>query len=150
MLAIRDFVPADAAAVSALIRTTMRESNTRDYALALLQPLMDYFTPEKVLLLSRERICLVAEVDRQVIGTAALDGAEVCTFFVLPAHQGAGVGTQLLAALEQRARRCGLTRLTVDASVTGAGFYARRGFRRTGVERDGTAGTQIGMVKDLL
>ena len=149
MIAIRTFEPRDAEAVSALIRRTMRESNSHDYPLERLQPLIDYFSPEKLRQLSQERVCLVAEANGQLIGTAALDGAELATFFVLPEYQGQGIGMQLLAAIEQQARAQGITRITVDASLTGAAFYTRMGYLRTGVEREGTAGTQIGMEKQV-
>src|SRR5215207_2696166 len=147
MVTIRTFEPRDAEAVSALIRRTMRESNSRDYPLDQLQPLIDYFSPEKVRRLGQERVCLVAEANGQTIGTAALDGAELATFFVLPEYQGQGIGAQLLTAIEAQARRQGITHITVDSSLTGAAFYARMGYLRTGVERDGTAGMQIGMEK---
>jgi GNAT superfamily N-acetyltransferase len=150
VIIIRAFAPHDAEAVSALIRRTMQVSNSRDYPLARLQPLMDYFSPEKVLLLSQERVCLVAEVDERVIGTVGLEGTELVTFFVHPDHQGRGIGAQLLAAIEERARALGVVRITVDSSITGAAFYARMGYVRTGVEREGTAGAQIGMEKRLL
>jgi GNAT superfamily N-acetyltransferase len=112
MVAIRAFEPGDAEAVSALIRHTMRVSNSDDYPLERLQPLMDYFSPAKVLLLSEERECLVAEVDGQVMGTIALEGAELCTFFVHPDYQGMGVGSQLLTAIEGWRRLWGSTRST--------------------------------------
>jgi GNAT superfamily N-acetyltransferase len=149
MIIIRTFEPADATAVSQLIRRTMRESNSRDYPLDRLQPLINYFSPEKVLRLGQERVCLVAESDQQLIGTAALEGAELATFFVLPEYQGQGIGTQLLAAIERQAQTLGITRLTVDASITGVAFYTRMGYLRTGVAREGTAGAQIGMEKLL-
>jgi putative acetyltransferase len=150
MFVLREFTPVDAEALSALIRTTMRRSNTRDYPLERLQPLIDYFTPEKIARLNLERFCLVAEAGGALVGTAAREGGELCTFFVHPEHQGRGIGSRLLAAIEHQARAAGLTRLTVDASLTGAEFYARHGYRRTGSDRDGTAGTQIGMAKELL
>jgi GNAT superfamily N-acetyltransferase len=149
MIAIRAFELRDAASVSALIRRTMRESNSRDYPLDRLQPLIDYFSPEKVRRLGQERVCLVAEADQLLIGTAALEGAELATFFVLPEYQGQGIGTRLLAAIEGQARALGITRLTVDASIIGAAFYAANGYLRIGVEREGTAGMQIGMEKKL-
>lgn len=146
---IRAFAPTDAEAVSALIRHTMRVSNSRDYPLERLQLLIDYFSPTKVLQLSQERECLVAEVDGQVIGTVGLEADELVTFFVHPDHQGQGVGARLLMAIEERAGALGIARITVDSSITGAAFYARMGYTRTGVERDGTAGPQIGMEKQL-
>ncbi len=149
MIIIRTFEPADATAVSQLIRRTMRESNSRDYPLDRLQPLIDYFSPEKVRRLSQERVCLVAEANGQLIGTAALEGTELVTFFVLPEYQGQGIGTRLLAAIEEQARTQAITHITVDASVTGVAFYAARGYLRTGVEHAGTAGRQIGMEKQL-
>src|SRR5215212_458176 len=130
MIVIRAFEPRDAASVSALIRRTMRESNSRDYPLERLQPLIDYFSPEKVRQLGQERVCLVAEIDQLLIGTAALDGAELATFFVLPEYQGQGIGMRLLAAIEEQARMQRITHITVDASLTGAAFYARMGYLR--------------------
>lgn len=149
MLKIRPFGPDDAPAVSEVIRTTMRVSNSHDYPLSQLQPLIDYFSPAKVLQLSAERFCLIAAVSERIVATAALDGEEVVTFFVLPDCQGQGIGALLLGELEAHARTAGLAQLTVDASITGAPFYARHGYQRTGITRDGSAGPQIGMVKRL-
>ncbi|HET9221150.1 MAG TPA: GNAT family N-acetyltransferase [Roseiflexaceae bacterium] len=150
MVVIREFAPQDGEAVSALIRHTMRVSNSHDYPLARLQPLMDYFSPDKVRQLNQERLCLVAEISGQLIGTIGLEGTELVTFFVHPEHQGKGIGKQLLTAIEECGRAQGITRITVDSSLTGAVFYARMGYERTGVEREGTAGPQIGMEKRLV
>jgi GNAT superfamily N-acetyltransferase len=146
-LAIRPFEVRDAEAVSSLIRHTMATSNSRDYAPERLQPLIDYFTPAKVAQLSAERSCFVAELGGQIVGTAALDGQEIVTFFVHPGAQGGGIGRRLLARLEQTAREQGLTQLLVDASLTGAPFYQRMGYVRTGPELPGTAGPQLPMRK---
>jgi GNAT superfamily N-acetyltransferase len=148
-LTIRTFARHDAAAVSALIRYTMAVSNSGDYPLEQLQPLMDYFSPEKVLLLSDERICLVAEIGGEIVGTVALEGAELCTFFVHPDTQGKGIGTRLLVEIERRAIAAGVQEIHTHASVTGMPFYEQRGYRRTGDEIEGTAGRQIGIVKAL-
>jgi GNAT superfamily N-acetyltransferase len=148
-ITVRSFEPEDAEAVSSLIRQTMAISNSADYPLERLQPLMDYFSPEKVLLLSKERLCLVAETDGQVAGTIALDGSELCTFFVHPSFQGVGIGSELLAAIEHMALDAGIRTIHMDASLTGVPFYERRGYQRSGVDFEGTAGMQIGMVKEL-
>jgi putative acetyltransferase len=126
LVKIRDFEARNAEAVSALIRQTMAFSNSADYPIERLQPLIDYFSPQKVLLLSYERRCLVAEVEGRVVGTIALEGAELLTFFVHPDYQGMGIGGQLLTTIEQLAKEAGIEAIHMDASLTGAAFYERR------------------------
>ena len=123
---IRKFQPQDAQPVSAVIRQTMQVSNVDDYSLDRLQPLIDYFSPEKVLRLSEERHCLVAEMDGRVVGTIALEEAELCTFFVHPDYQGMGIGGQLLAAIEEVALAEGIEAIHMDASLSGVVFYTKR------------------------
>lgn len=127
----------------------MRTSNVADYPAERLRPLLDYFSPEKVAGLNRGRTCLVAERDGHVVATAALEGDELVTFFVLPEEQGRGVGSALLGALEAAARARGRGRLAVNASLTGAGFYERHGYRRLGGALEGAAGPQVPMYKPL-
>ncbi|MEZ4837498.1 MAG: GNAT family N-acetyltransferase [Caldilineaceae bacterium] len=147
---IRPYQVGDAATVSAIIRTTMRVSNSADYAPERLQPLIDYFSPAKVDQINETRTCLVAEVSGVLVATAGLEDDELVTFFVLPEWQGRGIGGALLAELERAAQTQGITELKVDASVTGAAFYARHGYGRTGEILDGTAGPQVSMRKRLI
>lgn len=144
---IRPYQTDDAGAVSTIIRTTMRVSNSADYAPERLQPLIDYFSPAKVAQINETRTCLVAEVDGVLVATAGLEEGELVTFFVLPEWQGRGIGGALLSELESAARAQGIAELKVDASVTGAAFYARHGYQRTGEILDGTAGPQVSMRK---
>ena len=146
---IRDFATSDAEAVSALVGTTLRRSNGCDYPLAILGPLIAYFTPEKLIQLAAERRCLVAETAGRVVATAALDGSHLATFFVDVDHQGRGIGTRLLVALEDVAQRIVLPAVYVNASTTGVSFYESRGYVRTGENMNGTAGLQIELVKLL-
>lgn len=146
---VRPFTPDDAEQVSQLIATTMRRSNSEDYPLARLEPLISYFSPDKLRQLAAERHCLIAQFGGDVVGTAALDGDHLATFFVHPSHQGRGVGTRLLMELEAAARGAGVAAVRVDASVTGVAFYERRGYRRTGEVLEGTAGPQVELVKRL-
>jgi GNAT superfamily N-acetyltransferase len=150
MISIRPYTHYDAELVSMVIRQTMRISNSHDYPIERLLPLIDYFSPQKVDLLNDERRCLVAEVDQQIVGTAALEESELCTFFVLPDYQGQGIGAKLLAALEQIAREAAIDAIHVAASVTGALFYQRMGYVPTGAEHDGTAGRQIHLIKQMI
>ena len=148
-LVLRPFESADAPPVAALIATTMRRSNARDYPLERLEALIDYFTPEKLRQLATERECLVALDGSRVVGTAAREGAELLTFFVHPDYQRRGVGARLLARLESSARAAGSTVMRVEASLTGAPFYERSGYRRTGELLEATAGLHVALEKPL-
>ena len=149
MITIRPYQPSDAGAVSHLIRTTMRISNSADYPMERLQPLIDYFTPEKVSALNQERVCFVAEENGEVVGTGALEADELVTFFVAPRKQGSGIGSALLRAVEKAALDGGLRRLRVGSSLAGAPFYRRHGYEPTGETLEGTAGAHVAMRKEI-
>ncbi|MFC4988771.1 GNAT family N-acetyltransferase [Saliphagus infecundisoli] len=55
---------------------------------------------------------------------------EVTGVYVHPADAGRGVGSRLLAALEERAREAGVSRLGLTASANAVGFYESRGYER--------------------
>ena len=146
---IREYRSADAAGVSRVIRTTMRISNSADYPMDRLQPLIDYFSPENVEALNRERVCFVAEHTEEIVGTGGLEGDELVTFFVLPDRQRSGIGSALLAAIEGSALERGLSWLRVGSSLAGATFYERQGYQRTGEILEGSAGLHISLIKRL-
>lgn len=148
-ITVRSFDPRDAPATSALIAETMRRSNAGDYPMDRLEALIAYFTPAKLCELAAERHCLVAVAGTTIVGTAARSGTELVTFFVHPDHQRAGIGALMLRELEQVARESGIALLRVDASITGASFYEREGYRRTGAIAEGTAGPHVQLVKDI-
>jgi putative acetyltransferase len=78
----------------------------------------------------REHVCEVAVDDSGVLGFAEVDVArgEVRAVYVHPAAARRGVGTLLLARVEERARAAGLTRLVLDASLNAVPFYEHGGF----------------------
>jgi len=146
---IRNFEPKDAEAVSVVIRQTMLVSNSGDYHLEHLEPLIRYFSPAKVVLLNQKRNCIVAEVDNQAVGTVAIEDSNLVTFFVLPEYQRTGIGMRLLRAIEKITAENKINLLKLEASIKGTPFYEKFGYRRTGFIKDGTAGKQIGLEKIL-
>ena len=146
---LREFQAKDAKAVSDVIRKTMRISNSRDYSPEILEPLIEYFSPEKVLLLSKERICLIAETENQIVGTAAIENVELCTFFVHPDFQGKGVGSLLLKEIEKIAVENKIEIIRFASSLTAVSFYEKMGYQKNGADKTETAGRQIGMEKKL-
>ena len=85
------------------------------------------------------RASLVAEVDGDVVGHVGLSHAWVdarralvdvlvlSPLSVLPAHQGGGAGTALVAAAVARARELGTPALFLEGSPA---YYGPRGFER--------------------
>ena len=93
-----------------------------------------------------EAILLVAERDGVVVGTVTIcpigsPFAEIASegevefrfLAVAPSAQGRGVGSALIAAVEQHARSTGAHSLAIcvrDTNTEAAAMYARMGFRR--------------------
>lgn len=127
----------------------MLVSNLSDYPIERLQPLIDYFAPEKIEQINRDRTCFVAEVNSAIVGTAGLERDSLVTFFVDPSHQRKGIGTALLQKVEEGAMQQGLRQLTVHSSLAGVSFYESMGYNRTGAVVEGTAGPHIEMIKVL-
>jgi GNAT superfamily N-acetyltransferase len=70
---------------------------------------------------------LVAELRGQLVGFAALVGAELDGLFVEPDRWRHGIGAALVDAVTHEARRKGLA-VTVVANPAARGFYERCGF----------------------
>lgn len=83
-----------------------------------------------------EHYCVVAEVGRKVRGVGLLhsDGA-LLLFYISPDHQRRGLGREIHAALEDRARSLGLTRLHLQSTDRARPFYVSMGYRPAGESR---------------
>ena len=146
---IRPYQSQDAEAVSQLIRSTMRISNSPDYPMEKLQLLMDYFSPTKIEEINQNRSCFVAIEADHIVGTAGLEDDNLVTFFVDPRHQRRGIGAALLQRVENAAELKGLQTLNVQSSLAGAQFYEAMGYRPTGRLVELFAGTHVEMHKTL-
>lgn len=78
---------------------------------------------------------LVAELDGQVAGFAALDGPELDGLFVRPDWWGRGIGRALIQEAVHESRRRGLSLVTVLASPGARQFYEKCGFLVEGEEQ---------------
>ena len=132
---IRPFEERDAAAVSALIRNTIRVSNAKDYPAELLDALIGTETPEHVLERASWTHFYVAEEQGEIIGCGAIgpywgktDESSLFTIFVSPAFQGKGVGRAIVGTLERDEYFLRAKRIEIPASVTGVPFYLRMGY----------------------
>ena len=69
----------------------------------------------------------------EAIGIAMLSGdGEVLLMYVTPDAVGYGVGSGLLAALEETAAQAGLSELRLESTITAKSFYQRNGFSESG------------------
>lgn len=155
MTTVREMTPGDAEAVLALHVAAARERGPRAYdreQVAAWAEKPDGVEPYLDGLESGQTHQVVAERDGEVVGWGRLDRGgsededspvgEVSAVYVDPEHARRGVGSALLARLEDRSRELGLERLTLSASLNAVGFYEHHGYRR--VERS-THGTTDGV-----
>ena len=133
---IRRFREEDAQAVSALIVTTIRISNVRDYPAELMEALAQTETPEHVLQRAGWTHFYVAEEAGRIVGCGAIgpywgreDESSLFTIFVHPDCQGQGIGRAIVETLERDEYALRAKRIEIPASATGLPFYQKMGYR---------------------
>ena len=132
---IRRFTEQDAQAVSELIVTTIRISNTRDYSAEMMEELVKTETPEHVLQRASWTHFYVAEEAGQIVGCGAIgpywgkeDESSLFTIFVHPEWQGKGIGRAIVETLEKDEYGIRANRIEIPASITGLPFYRKMGY----------------------
>jgi ribosomal protein S18 acetylase RimI-like enzyme len=74
-----------------------------------------------------QQTVLVAEIKREIVGYASLEGKELTNLYVHPNYQVRGVGTALLARVQATASE-GLRLWTFQQNEGAVRFYERHGF----------------------
>ena len=130
MVTLRLYKPDDAPALLALFRDTIRRVNARDYSPEQIRAwASDDIDPVVWMGRFMGRFVIVADEAGQPVGFAELESdGHIDRMYVSADHQGQGIGRQLLAAVVAEARRLGLARLFVEASLTARPFFEARGF----------------------
>lgn len=129
---IRDGRPADIDAI-VHVRTHVIENHLSAEQLAEIG-----ITPQSVLadMAAGHLGCWVGEADGAVVAFAMADrrDANIFALFVLPEHEGKGLGAALLVQCESWLKRHGHTiaRLDTGRDTKAYAFYLRRGWRATG------------------
>ncbi len=133
---IEPFQTHQAKAVSDLIRRGLLEINSKDYPLEFITYLVDYFSPAQIEENAQVQHIFVALEAGKVIGTGGLanfGSAEKPDYygvavFVAPECQGQGIGKQLIAAVEAKAKEIGARKITVRAAIRAERFYEKLGY----------------------
>ena len=105
---IRKFQDADADEVSALIVTTLRTTNIKDYSSEYIENEVKILQPHNILERARWTHFYVACDDNKIVGCGAIgpywdkeNESSLFTIFVLPEYQGRGIGRKIIETLEQ-------------------------------------------------
>ena len=129
-IALRPYLPADAAVLAALFRAAIAELTGEDYdteqqeAWAAKADDAEAFAARLAASLT-----LVALRGKEVAGFVSLkDNAHIDMLYVAPDAAGTGVAKALCDAAETLAKARGSHKLTVDASDTALGFFQKRGY----------------------
>jgi putative acetyltransferase len=76
-----------------------------------------------------DRHMIVAKQNHQIIGFGFIDiQGQVQGLYIHPDYSRRGIGTRILAALEQTAQSLRISVLKVDAAINAEAFYAKQGF----------------------
>ncbi len=129
-LALRPFLPDDAALLREIFRDSIEELTDEDYTPAqqdawasVADDLTDF--GKKL----SGQLTLVATLEGSPVGFASLEGKDkIDMLYVHPAAVGQGVAAMLIDALEKLAGARGTVKLIVDASDSARGFFEKRGY----------------------
>lgn len=129
-ISLRSYRPSDALALLELFRDTIRRINSRDYnAEQIAAWTSDDIDSHAWAARFESRFAIVAEIADQLAGFTELEpDGHIDRFYVSADHQGVGVGKALINAIVAEAERAGMTRLSLEASITARPFFASQGF----------------------
>lgn len=127
--ALRPFLPADVPILAAIFAASIEELTGDDYSEAQQEAWMAAAEEEEFGKQLASDLTLIATLEGSPVGFASLRGTDhIRMLYVHPAVAGQGIATMLVDALEKLAGGRGATSLSVDASDTAEGFFAKRGY----------------------
>ena len=132
---IRRFQESDAREVSALIIQTLRTSNSKDYSQEYIEKDVKAFSPQGVIVRAGWTHFYVVCYGAVIVGCGAIgpywdkeDESSLFNIFVLPEHQGKGIGRKIIETLEQDEYFLRAKRIEIPSSVTACDFYRKLGY----------------------
>ncbi|MEY9183974.1 putative acetyltransferase [Bradyrhizobium sp. USDA 326] len=127
--ALRPFLPDDVPVLAAIFAASIEELTGDDYSEAQQEAWMEAAEDEDFGKRLAADLTLIATLEGSPVGFASLRGNDhIRMLYVHPAVVGQGIATLLVDALEKLAGSRGAKSLSVDASDTAQGFFAKRGY----------------------
>ena len=134
-MTIRMFQKKDAGAVSALLATTLRTTNIKDYSSEYIENVIKTHQPQNILEWASWTHFYVVCDNEKIVGCGAIgpywgktDESSLFTIFVLPEYQGNGIGRKIIQTLEQDEYFLRAQRIEIPASITATPFYLKMGY----------------------
>ena len=125
--ALRPFLPADVPILAAIFAASIEELTGDDYNEAQQEAWMAAAEDEEFGKHLASDLTLIATLEGSPVGFASLRGNDhIRMLYVHLAVAGQGIAAMLVDALEKLGR--GAKSLSVDASDTAEGFFAKRGY----------------------
>lgn len=128
---IRKATPADEHPIWRVRTASIRALCMSHYGDELVEAWASAPPPENFADVIRERDFLVAQCSGEIVGFGFINrpSAQLEAIFVAPKFARRGIGTMLLASLEETARQVGLSHLTLSSSLNAVSFYNAAGYR---------------------
>lgn len=133
---IRRFQEQDAAETSAVIAEALRVSNAPDYPPAIIQEMLELYTPGHLLEQAGSEHLYILRHGERTIGCGGIapymgsaDASILVTIFVLPEYQGNGAGRKIMEVLEQDAYFLRAGQVVIHSSITARDFYLKLGYQ---------------------
>ena len=76
-----------------------------------------------------EGFTLVAELNKEIVGTGTLVGSEILRVFVNPRFQRKGIGKKIMSLLEEHARENGVDAVYLTSTPVSKSFYDSFGYQ---------------------
>ncbi len=125
---LRIFEPADIEPVYILVMGTIDKSYTGVYPEEAIRFFKQYHCKENIYDDYLNGYTIIAELEREIVGTGTLLGANIRRVFVNKCYQGHGLGKLIMKKLENRASKEGLKAVDLSASLTAKRFYDSLGY----------------------
>lgn len=132
---IRRFQEKDAGAVSALLATTLRTTNIKDYSSEYIENVIKTHQPQNILERASWTHFYVVCDNEKIVGCGAIgpfwgktDESSLFTIFVLPEYHSVGIGRKIIQTLEQDEYFLRAKRIEIPASITATPFYLKMGY----------------------
>jgi N-acetylglutamate synthase-like GNAT family acetyltransferase len=137
---IRQATPDDATAACSLLRHSIEQGCAAEHSRRpeLLQAWLANKTTQNVStwFASPSNYAVVAEQAGQLVGLALLTPAgKLALCYVAPGRLRSGIGSELLAAVETRARAANISKLHMHSPASASAFFERHGYVNAGKDK---------------